>query len=151
MSFCSFSSCGGCFSQSFESMIGNYLKYQTVVERVDLFSGSESVVDVSFIEGSIATLGDEEKLKKIRSNSKKVFLVGGCSISGWPSIQKNHFDQLSEYEKVISKNQFFRIKTPVEIISVDGKLQGCPVTVEQFNVLIDRLLVEFGVMSRVDS
>lgn len=48
-------------------------------------------LDVAFIEGAVATYREEEALKEIRKNAKRVVAVGSCAIEGSPSNLRNFF------------------------------------------------------------
>ncbi|MDO8641156.1 MAG: hypothetical protein Q7R33_06390, partial [Nitrosarchaeum sp.] len=48
-------------------------------------------LDVAFVEGAIANKKDEEKLKEIRRNCKKLVAIGSCANTGGPSAQRNNF------------------------------------------------------------
>jgi len=47
--------------------------------------------DIAFIEGAMASPEHVEKLKDIRSRSKKLVAVGACAIVGMPAGQRNSF------------------------------------------------------------
>ena len=49
-------------------------------------------LDVAFIEGALATQEHIDKVKEIRSKSKKVVAIGACAVMGLPSAQRNQFD-----------------------------------------------------------
>lgn len=150
VSFNAFSSCGGCLNETWKSRLQNALKYQSVIE-VNEFSTKKEIQthDVAFVEGSIATSDDEKILRELRSKAKKMILLGGCAINGWPSTQRNHLEITEiKTEKKVVAFQLPKLRTPNEIIKVDAQLRGCPIDERQFDHLVNRLLVEFGVMKK---
>src|SRR3989338_10875214 len=50
-------------------------------------------LDIAFVEGAIASKDQEDKLKKIRANAKKLISIGSCACTGMPSSQRNWFDE----------------------------------------------------------
>ena len=105
-------------------------------------------LDVAFVEGAISSQNQIEKLKKIRESCTKLVAIGSCAVSGFPSAQRNLFDgwQLAEIEPILSRFQYLDKVLKVEdVVRVDAKLTGCPMEASQFVVLLDSLLLEFGI------
>src|SRR3989344_9391296 len=85
--------------------------------------------DVSFIEGAVASPGQEEMIKKIREKSKKVVAVGACAITGLPAGQRNNFtaDQKASIDFLVTKfGALPKVKTVAEVVKVDVEIPGCP-------------------------
>ncbi|MFC2143676.1 hypothetical protein ACFLQN_04735 [Candidatus Aenigmatarchaeota archaeon] len=107
-------------------------------------------IDVSFVEGAVATYKDEDKLKKIRENSKKVVAIGSCAINGAPSNHRNFFDEKTTAEIQFILDRFGhrpKVSSISEIIEVDDKVPGCPIIEEKFLEVLNKYLLEFGVVS----
>jgi len=105
-------------------------------------------MDAAFIEGAIARPSDLEKLKKIRENTKKLVVLGGCAATGWPSTQRNFFPE--EMKKEISGTvkrlgQLEKISLAKDFVKVDEVLNGCPIELKAFEDLMEKLLKEFNV------
>ncbi len=105
-------------------------------------------LDVAFVEGAIAAPEQEEKLKEIRSKSKKVVAIGACANMGNPSCQRNEFP-----EEVREKIQFLldrfhygeKAKRLDEIITVDERVPGCPMDTNRFIETLTKMLQEFHI------
>jgi len=148
----SFASCEGCFANIL-TLIDK--EHEAILKVIDLKSArlvqkkSEiKGLDIAFVEGSIATAIDSEKLKEIRENSKKLILLGTCACDGWPSTQRNNFLQEQKNEislKVRKLNQLSEVLTPEKLVKVDGKVAGCPISNEQFKQCLKEQFKEFGV------
>ncbi len=107
-------------------------------------------IDVGFVEGAITTDGDAEKVKKIRENCKRVVAIGSCAINGMPAAQRNSFDPelKKEIEFLIERfHQAEKVRTVKDIIKVDDVIEGCPMSEEAFLHILNKYLVEFGVIS----
>ena len=105
-------------------------------------------LDVAFVEGAIASKKDENKLKEIRKNCKKLIAVGSCAITGMPASQRNNFSPKlkKEIEFLIKKfHQSKKVKKLDEIVKVDDKVPGCPMSEEAFLNVLEKYLQEFGV------
>lgn len=80
-----FTSCDGCqlaFLNAGEALL-------TLSELVDIIHFAEmgavdfdTKVDIAFVEGSISTPEEAERIKKIRDNSKYIITIGACATAG---------------------------------------------------------------------
>lgn len=106
-------------------------------------------LDVAFVEGAISTNSEARKLKKIRSNSKRVVAIGECAIQGWFSAQRNTFDKKKRAEiapLVKSLHQRKRVSPLKEIVKVDCDVPGCPMDEGKFMKVLNNYLKEFGIL-----
>ncbi|MDO8647201.1 MAG: hypothetical protein Q7R70_02180 [Candidatus Diapherotrites archaeon] len=148
----SFTSCEGCFCKVLELLDQEHEKILALLEiksaRLIQKKSEIKDLDVAFVEGSIATSKDLEKLKEIRENSKKIILLGTCATDGWPSTQRNNFSNARKSEIALSvrkAGQLNEVLKPESIVKVDAKLFGCPINNEQFKELLKQQFKEFGV------
>ncbi|MBN2368618.1 hypothetical protein JXC34_06360 [Candidatus Woesearchaeota archaeon] len=109
-----------------------------------------SDIDVSFIEGAIASDKDAEELKKIREVSKRIVAIGSCAVKGNPSNHRNEFNE----EKKKRIQPFItawglaeKVKTVREVVEVDDEVDGCPMSEEAFMAVLTKYLKEFGVVN----
>ena len=147
-----FSSCDGCqlaFLNAGEALLD-------LAERVDIVHFAEAGpldfetdVDIAFVEGSISTPHDLERVKAIRSHSKLVVTIGACATSGGVQALRN-FSQLygkasSMKLQVYARPDFIETldhSEPVaSAINVDYELWGCPVSGGQVNRFLAQLLL----------
>lgn len=100
--------------------------------------------DISLIEGSITTPHDEERIHKIRRDSKLVVTIGACATAGGIQALRN-FTDVQEFIRIVyAKPQFIETlpkSTPIsEHVMVDYELRGCPINKEQLIDVIGALL-----------
>ena len=108
------------------------------------FDGS----DVTFVEGAIATVEDEKKVKMIREKSKRLVAVGSCAVTGLPSAQRNTFDDSTKREIMLIIERFGHLEKvhPVkDIVKIDYQVPGCPMDEEIFLDVLGKCFAEFGV------
>jgi len=108
------------------------------------FDGS----DVTFVEGAIATKEDEEELKSIRGESKKIVSIGSCACTGLPSAQRNAFDESTKREIMLIVERFGHLEKvhPVkDIVKVDYSVPGCPMDERIFLETLGKLFAEFDI------
>ena len=105
-------------------------------------------LDVAFVEGAIASDIQAEKLKEIRSKSKKLIAIGSCAVTGFPSAQRNLFPPEMKAEIQHILDQFHhaeKIRRLDEIVPVDAIVPGCPMDTDKFIKLLNQLLIEFDI------
>ncbi len=101
-------------------------------------------MDVAFVEGSISSDKQEEKLIRIRGKTKVLVAIGSCAIVGSPSNQRNFFnrDQLDEIKPILD---LFKYKDKVlklsDVVKVDTVVPGCPMNEEMFINIMDKFLI----------
>lgn len=146
-----FSSCDGCqlaFLNAGEDLLtlSSLVDIQHFVEAgaVD----EEANVDIAFIEGSVSTPDDAERLQKIRSNSNYLVTIGACATSGGLQALRNMADADQWTAGVYAHPEYIQslaTSTPIrEHIKVDLELWGCPVSGRQVLEAVRSLL--FGVI-----
>jgi len=100
-------------------------------------------LDVSFIEGSISSQEQVDKLKEIRKNSKTVVAIGACACTAMPSGWRNSFDEETkeEIKFLIDRYSHLEKVEPLKTyITVDESVQGCPMNEERFLELMEKTL-----------
>ncbi|MBI5223552.1 hypothetical protein HY990_03960 [Candidatus Micrarchaeota archaeon] len=101
--------------------------------------------DVAFIEGAISNDEEANEAKKIRSLSKKVIAIGSCACSGSPSNQRNYFspEQKARIAPLLEKFKLFgEVKRLDQVITIDGRVDGCPMDEKKFLEVLNTLLEE---------
>jgi len=106
-------------------------------------------IDVAFVEGAISSKKEEEKLREVRNNSKRVVAIGSCAISGNPSNQRNFFNMETKQEidfllKRFNMNE--KVLPISEFVKVDDVVPGCPMIEENFVEVLTKYLKEFNVV-----
>lgn len=146
-----FSSCDGC--QLALLNLGEPLLQ--LAELVDILHFAEAgpldenaKVDIAIIEGSVSTLHDIDRLKKIRDNSGLLISIGACATSGGLQALRNMADTQQWIADIYANPSVIDSldkSTPIkDHVNVDLELWGCPVNQRQILLAIRALL--FGVM-----
>jgi coenzyme F420-reducing hydrogenase gamma subunit len=108
-------------------------------------------LDVAFVEGAINSAEQEAKLKEIREKSTKLVAIGACACTGMPSAQRNAFPaELKDKIKFLLDrfNQGEKVKKLDEVVTVDERVPGCPMTEAAFLTVVTKMLVEFGIVPK---
>jgi len=150
-----FSSCDGCqlaFLNSGPQLIA-------LAERVDLvhfveagINNESAEVDIAFIEGSVSTPAELERIKKIRRHSQYLITIGACATSGGLQALRNG-QNIEEWMRTVYASPEFieTLETATAIarhVKVDCEIWGCPVSTEQVYTAIKNLLI--GVTPKIE-
>lgn len=123
-------------------------KLEFIHAKVLQTKNSWEKMDVAFVEGAISSNEQEEKLKKVRSLTKKLVAIGACACIGMPSSQRNALDETTKAEIAPYLLQFHmndRVKAVEEVVKVDDKVHGCPMNEMAFLSVLGKYLKEFRV------
>ncbi len=142
-----FASCDGC-QLAFLNMGPDLLELAAVVDIVHFVEAGmiapDAEVAIAFVEGSVSTGEDIERIKHIRSVSKRVIAIGACASSGGLQALRNLADGdqwLSELYPEPQYIQSLKSTHPIkEYIKVDFELWGCPINSRQIKQLVTSLL-----------
>ena len=143
-----FSSCDGC-QLAFLNLGEDLL---TLAERVDLVHfaeagplDSDTDADIAFVEGSVSTPEDLDRIQHIRSHSRMLIAIGACATAG--GIQglrngvfgKDWVTQIYSHPEAIAS---LERSTPIAShVKVDFELWGCPVSGPQMLAVVNSLLL----------
>jgi coenzyme F420-reducing hydrogenase gamma subunit len=101
--------------------------------------------DIAFIEGAMASPEHVEKLKDIRSRSKKLVAIGACACIGQPAGQRNNFtpEQKAATDFLVERfGALPKVLTVEEVVPVDAKVPGCPMIPDLFLKAVSALVAE---------
>ena len=101
--------------------------------------------DIAFIEGALAGPEQVEKVKDIRSRSKKLVAVGSCAIVGLPAGQRNSFtpEQKASIDYLITRfGALPEVKKVSDAVKVDAEIPGCPMDPKVFLEKVNGLVAE---------
>ncbi len=144
-----FACCEGCQLQivNLEEEILNLIDVVDVVEWREAMSEQSHEYDIAIIEGSITREEDAKRLEVIRSRAKILIAIGACATTGGVNRLKNNFD-LNEVRACVYGKDGVQphLKTEMtkavhEVVEVDYKVHGCPMTASEFAQIIRSLLV----------
>jgi coenzyme F420-reducing hydrogenase gamma subunit len=133
-----FSSCDGC-QLAFLNQGAGLL---ALFDQVDVVHFAEAgVLDedtpvlVSFVEGSISTAADVERIKKVRANSRYLVTIGACATAGGLQALRNLAGGEHWLGAVYATPGYIdalaRVSPIREHVAVDFELWGCPVNGDQ--------------------
>lgn len=143
-----FTSCDGCqlaFFNAGEALL-------TLSELVEIIHFAEAgeinlvtPIDISFIEGSVSTPEEIERVKKIRQRSKYVIAFGACATAGGVQALRNFANQKEWMASIYAKPEYIKTlatSTPASAhIHVDTEIWGCPPNTKQVLDAIKALLL----------
>jgi len=151
-----FTSCDGC-QLAFLNLGEDLL---TLAELVDIrhfaeagMLAPEASVDIAFIEGSITTPDEFERIRRIRANSRFLVAIGACATAGGLQALRNLGGATQEWMADIyaTPAHIKTLETSTAIadhVKVDLELWGCPVSGRQVLAAVRALL--FGVLPEAE-
>ena len=145
-----FASCDGC-QLAFINMGEDLLRLAELVEIVHFAEAGpvnpNAQVDVAFVEGSISTFDDVERIQTVRANSRLLVATGACATAGGVQALRNLADGEQWLKEIYAHPEYLNslaTSTPVaDHVKVDLELWGCPVSGPQVMRAVRALL--FGV------
>ncbi|MDP1646421.1 MAG: sulfhydrogenase subunit delta [Thiobacillus sp.] len=143
-----FSSCDGC--QLALLNLGEDLL--TLAGRIDLVHFAEAGpldpdtdVDVAFVEGSVSTPEDLERIQHIRQHSRLLIAIGACATAGGIQALRNGAKGAEWVAQIYSHPEAIASlerSTPISShVKVDFELWGCPVSGPQMLAVVNSLLL----------
>lgn len=106
----------------------------------------ETPIDIAFIEGSISTPEEIERIQKIRKNSRFLITIGACATAGGIQALRNFADHdkwMSAIYATPAHIHSLKTSTPISHhVKVDCELWGCPVNTGQVLDVIRSLLFQ---------
>ncbi len=145
-----FTSCDGC-QLAFLNMGEDLLQLFDLVEVVHFAEAGavnpDAPVDVGFVEGSVSTPDEAQRIKRIRANSRYLITIGACATAGGIQALRNLADAEQWIGAVYAQPEHIHsLSTSTAIarhVAVDFELWGCPVNSHQVTAALRALL--FGV------
>ena len=153
-----FTSCDGC-QLAFLNAGEELLTLASIMEIVHFAEAGkidlEAKVDIAFIEGSISTPDELNRVKKIRENSRYLITIGACATAGGIQALRNFADHKEWLAAVYASPEYIKsLQTSTAIsqhVKVDYELWGCPVTTKQVMAAIRSLLFNAAPRIKHDS
>jgi coenzyme F420-reducing hydrogenase gamma subunit len=149
-----FSSCDGCqlaFLNAGEALLelAQQVEFVHFAEAGAVNPGAEA--DIAFIEGSVTTAHEIERIQGIRARTKYLVTIGACATAGGVQAlrngQKGSADWIASVYASPEYISSLDTSTPIAShVKVDLELWGCPVTTRQVMQATRDLL--FGVKPR---
>ena len=130
-----FSSCDGCqlaFLNAGEALLALAEAVELVHFAEAGLQDEEARVDVAFVEGSVSTLEEIERLHRIRAQSRYLVALGACAGSGGLQALRNLADGREWLARTYPHPEWLdalpRAVALREHVPVDLELPGCPVS-----------------------
>jgi len=149
----SFTCCEGSTMILVELMNERFFKWRELLDfryfRTLKGKNDMTDLDIAFVEGAIANHKEEEMVKKIRANCKKMVAIGSCACTGAPANQRNFFDKSRKTEIQFILDRFGntdKVLKLSEVVKVDDLISGCPMDEKVFLKKLDQYLSEFGIL-----
>ena len=149
-----FSSCDGC-QLAFLNLGEDLLALNELVDIVHFAEAGmldeEAKVDMAFVEGSISTQADIERIHSIRDQSHYLITIGACATAGGLQALRNlsHGGWLQAIYPQPDYIDSLEHVTPIhEQVHVDFELWGCPINQQQLVTVIRSLL--WGVIPKLE-
>jgi NAD-reducing hydrogenase small subunit len=161
--------CSGCH-MSFLDMDARLLDLAPAIDLVysPLVDAKEfpENVDVTLVEGAVATDEDIHKLKKIRKRTKILVALGDCAVTSNVPGMRNTFDTEDVYNRAFIENTEIQKQKPTkhlpvlldrvrpmhEVVKVDVFIPGCPPPADAIHFGVTELVAgripDLGEMTR---
>ena len=111
-------------------------------------------VDIALVEGAVASVDDEKKIKKIREHTKLLVAMGDCAVAGNVPSMRNPIGPAAILNRAYIENasaqqqipcvvvpQLLRVVRPIhEFVQVDVFLPGCPPSADTFHTALVALV-----------
>jgi NAD-reducing hydrogenase small subunit len=111
-------------------------------------------VDITLVEGAVASDADEEKIKKVRAHTKMLISMGDCAVTGNVPSMRNPIGPEVILNRAYIENataqpqipcvvvpKLLKVVRPIhEFVKVDVYLPGCPPSAETFHTALTALI-----------
>ena len=143
-----FSSCDGC-QLSILNLEDELLDLVEAVEVAFFLEARSRILpppyEIGFVEGSISTPEEEERIRQVRRDCRFLVTIGACATSGGIQSLRNWTD-VDAYKKAVypRPSLVHTLETSTSIgshVFVDFELRGCPINKEQLLELVSALLI----------
>ena len=111
-------------------------------------------VDISLVEGAVASVDDEKKIRKIRAHSKLLVAMGDCAVTANVPSMRNPIGPEAILDRAYKENASAQPQIPCvvvpkllpvvrpihEFVKVDVFLPGCPPSADTFYAALTALV-----------
>jgi NAD-reducing hydrogenase small subunit len=111
-------------------------------------------VDITLVEGAVASVEDREKIKKIRAHTKTLVSLGDCAVTANVPSMRNAFRLDAVYGRAYRENATLNQQVPSqtipkllakvrpvhEVVDVDVFVQGCPPSADAIFFVLTELV-----------
>ena len=111
-------------------------------------------VDIALVEGAVASVDDEKKIRKIRAHSRLLVAMGDCAVAGNVPSMRNPIGPTAILNRAYIENVSAQPQIPCvvvprlldkvrpihEFVKVDVFLPGCPPSADTFHAALTALI-----------
>jgi NAD-reducing hydrogenase small subunit len=111
-------------------------------------------VDIALVEGAVATVEDEHKIRKIRAHTRTLVAMGDCAITGNVPSMRNPIGPEAILNRAYIENasaqpqipcvivpRLLKMVRPIhEFVDVDVFLPGCPPSADTFHAALTAIV-----------
>jgi len=111
-------------------------------------------VDIALVEGAVASVDDEKKIRKIREHTKLLVAMGDCAVAGNVPAMRNPIGPAAILNRAYIENASAQQQIPCvvvpmlltkvrpihEFVKVDVFLPGCPPSADTFHTALVALV-----------
>jgi coenzyme F420-reducing hydrogenase gamma subunit len=147
IAFFDFAGCEGDQLQvaNLEEKLLDILSHVEVASFREVATGHSDDYDIAFIEGSITTQKDQERIRDIRSKAKVLVALGACATIGGVNCLKNFIEQDVYRDYVYGRSARWyatHAAMPVSaVVPVELEIHGCPIDRAEFARMVKELLL----------
>ena len=146
-----FSSCDGC-QLAFLNLGETLFEVAQLVDFVHFAEAGpvddDAQVDIAFVEGSVSTSAEVERIRRVRDSSRFLVSIGACATAGGIQALRNLHTTKAWVAGLYAKPEYIstldRVTPIAAHVKVDLELWGCPVSGRQILLALRALL--FGVV-----
>lgn len=149
--------CSGChmsFLDMDERLLGLAELVELVYSPIVDAKVYPEAVDIALVEGAVASVDDEKKIRKIRAHTKTLVAMGDCAITGNVPSMRNpigpqavldraYFENVSAQPQIpcVVVPRLLKTVRPIhEFVPVDVFLPGCPPSADTFHTALTALI-----------
>jgi len=152
-----FASCDGC-QLAFLNAGEDLLKLTEFVDIIHFPEAGpideEATVNIAFVEGSITTPADKDRIQRVREKSQYLITIGACATAGGLQALRN-FTNVEEWVTAVYAQpeyiQTLATSTPIHHhVKVELELWGCPVNATQVLTAVRDLLLGVAPKQEMD-
>lgn len=147
IAFFDFAGCEGDQLQvaNLEEKLLDILSHVEVASFREVATGHSDDYDIAFVEGSITTPKDQDRLRDIRAKAKVLVALGACATIGGVNCLKNFVEQDVCRDYVYGRNArwyaTFAAMPLSSVVTVDLEIHGCPIDRGEFARMVKELLL----------
>jgi NAD-reducing hydrogenase small subunit len=126
------------------------LVYSPIVDTKDF----PDQVDITLVEGAVASVDDEVKIKKIRAHTKMLIAMGDCAITAnvpsmrnpigpEPILDRAYIENATLHPQIpcVVVPKLLKVVRPIhEFVEVDVFLPGCPPSADTFHTALTAII-----------